>query len=352
MPPTSYVFRVILMTLILALSGCDPFSAPGSTLDEYVRRVARVLDESVQLSEVALPEPLPRHRQRLRDVPSLKLGMLDFLSLYGCELQSLVGQRNSGLGRVMHPGSRLVYDIHFIAESRACLATLNDADLAHTLRQAVAFKWTVLPRVTWNATWGSEEMGALFTYAKGPLPLALPADAVANLRLDLDRYNQVIRSLAAGQLPGQLDSLDEIYQRWQAQYLAGQLLRSAHLLTVRLNEAADLVQQRLDGHPLCVNQRPNNAACTVKSFFFGVYADRVQPYMAEVQKVRQALLPELQQLALAQQSQWTPAFRSFYAHSLAEQGKDSQWQALDRAMARHTKVWQKLLEQCGMRPGQ
>jgi hypothetical protein len=45
------------------------------------------------------------------------------------------------------------------------------------------------------------------------------------------------------------------------------------------------------------------------------------------------------------------SFTPWYQRHLAADTKNSLWQELDQAMMRHTRHWQDLLGQCGLRPG-
>lgn len=341
--------KLMVLCLALLLAGCDPFAQPDTLMDEYLERVGRVLD--LQPDSRALPAvtPLPRRRQRVRELPELDMGILEFFSLYGCELQQVVGEKNSALGKVMQPAQRLDYEIRFIAASADCLPVITDESLQADLAAAARIKREALPLAVWNATWGAPEMAKFYTRSDGYLPLTPDPEKIATLAADLDRLNGWIRDLHGQTNPTMFEPLSEIHQRWQALPVAGQLIQSSRLLIARLNDVESLLSARLAGRPLCFNQRPNADAEIMRNLFFNVYAARVQPYMAEVQRVRARLLPLLQELALAQRPAMSPAFMPFM-QALLEEGPGSLWGRLDQAVQDHTERWQELLDQCGMRP--
>ena len=62
-------------------------------MDEYVKRLANVLDVEPVYSELTDIERIPRPRDRRLSIPEHDINMLDFLSLYGCELQFVVGEK-------------------------------------------------------------------------------------------------------------------------------------------------------------------------------------------------------------------------------------------------------------------
>lgn len=347
-----YPIIFLIVTTLSLLAGCNPFSAPGSMMDEYVERVARVLDEEPHLTDVPLADLFPRRRERRLEMPELAFDMLDFLSLYGCDLQVVVGERNSGLGRVMQPGNVLRYELRFINAAQACLPKLDDDDaLYRAVVQARQAKIDSLPIAIWNATWATEEIEPLFTRTEGALPLDANGATVSDLSTDLNLLNARLQAIGQGDLSVDLGFLGGVHQRWQGEDRMGQLIKSALLLKTRLNDAADLIEARLADHPLCLNKRTNRDADIAKSMFFSVYAGEVQPYMATVDQARQALVPAFEELARSQRDVMPEGFKGYYRRYLTETGPESLWQELDAATQRHTRQWQRLLGQCGMQPG-
>lgn len=341
---------LLLAAAGLFLTGCNPFSSAEPMMDEYVERVARVLDLDFELSERPPASNLPRRRDRQLPMPELDMGMLDFLSLYGCELQYVIGEKNSVMGKVMQPLNRLRYELRFIEAGNDCLPEVSRDGVRESLEEAIASKKKTLPVVLWNATWGVEEMESLFTLAKGDYPVAPEGNPVLDLALDANRLNEVTENLLSGDLSPSLDFVGAVQQRWQAEYRAGQLINSARLLIARLNDASALLQQRLEARPLCLDGKPNNQSDIVQSMFFSVYIEKVQPYMGDVRQASDQLIDPLARLASMQNETMPQAFRDWSRYHLANAGDDSLWARLDRVMAEHTRLWQTLLEQCGLRP--
>ncbi|EMP56452.1 hypothetical protein MSNKSG1_03936 [Marinobacter santoriniensis NKSG1] len=345
------ILRLWPLLLFPLLSACNPFSSARPMMDEYVERVARVLETEPRYSPVPQADQIPRRRDRVLEMPDLELGMLDFLSLYGCELQHVVGEKNSVMGRVMQPLNRLRYELRFIHAARACIGAIDDEDLKATLKKAIESKRKSLPIAVWNGTWGVEEVETLFTLAKGSYPVAADGDPVSDLAREISRLDVAVKKLVTGDLDVSLDFAGEVQQRWQAEYRAGQLINSANLLVTRLRDATRIIRARLDDRPLCLNGKPNNQSDIVKSMFFSVYVEKVQPYLADVRRARDELMVPLGRLATLQQATMPGSFREWYERYLAMTGEGSLWRALDEAMSMHTKAWQDLLGQCGLRPG-
>ena len=336
--------------VVLLLAGCNPFSDARPMMDEYVDRVARVLDVEPEFSEIPAAERMPRRRNRVLPMPELELGMLDFLSLYGCELQYVVGEKNSVMGKVMQPLNRLRYEVRFIRTAGDCLETTEDEKLQDVLKQAIASKRETLPIAIWNATWGVEEVETLFTLAKGEYPVEAK-DLLSDLARDAGQLNNAVQALLEQNLDVDLGFWGEVHQRWQAEYRAGQLINSARLVTARLGDATRVLRQRLDNRPLCLNGKPNNQSDIVQGMFFSIYIGKVQPYLAELRRARTDLIEPLSELAAMQIDVMPKHFQKWYQSALATEGRENVWTSLDAAVNSHTKGWQALLEQCGLRPG-
>ncbi|QCF26389.1 DUF3080 domain-containing protein [Hydrocarboniclastica marina] len=338
-----------LAALVVGLTGCDSLSGPSSLMDDYIDRVSRVLDVEVEPAELPDTATLPRRRDRVRELPAVEIGLLEFFSLYGCELQQIVGEKNSALGRVMQPAQSLGYEIRFLAAAEECLPTITDPALREALAQAVITKREALPRVIWNATWGTEEIADFFSRGHGYVPLDPDLDVLTTLATDLNRLNDWLRETARRDKPVLFPAINEIHQRWQGLPVGGRLVQSARLLTARLNDAEQLLGKRLEGRPLCLRKQPNRNAEIMRNVFFNIYVQQVQPYMAQVQRVKARIVPALRELAALQADAATPAMTAFFSEVLGSD-KNSIWQALDEATRRHTERWQELLDQCGMRP--
>ncbi|GGC79946.1 DUF3080 domain-containing protein [Marinobacter halophilus] len=353
MPGTTMLQWLVPGFCALMLSGCNPFSEAEPMMDEYLERLGRVLDTPPVAILTDLPDAsiIPRRRERVLEMPDLELGMLDFMSLYGCELQYVVGERNSVMGQVMQPLNRLRYEVRFIRAAEDCLAQMDDEGLEQILLSAIESKRASLPVAVWNATWGVEEVERLLTLSKGYYPVASESNPVSDLVRDLDHLNQAVAALSAEQLEVSLEDIGRIHQRWQAEFRAGQIINSARLLIAALNAGTETIKARLDKRPLCQNERPNAQSEIVRNFFFNIYVGEVQPYMSDVSRGRDSLILALAELADQQRGVMPASFEQWYQRHLSDQADTSLWRQLDQAMMQHTRHWQELLGQCGLRPG-
>lgn len=347
LPP---LFPAAVLVLAMALTACDPFSDAGSMMDEYVERVGRVMERTPEYQPVDSGDHLPLRRERRLAMPELDMGMLDFLSLYGCQLQYVVGERNSVMGRVMQPLNQLRYEVKFILAAKDCLPEIDRQALREALGQAIESKTESLPIAIWNASWGSEAIESLVTLSKGPLPVAADPDRMAVAGSGLERWNRAVEDLTDGQLESSLDFAGGVQQQWQSAPAAGQLLRSAHLLIARLEDATHLLQQRLEGAPLCLEGKPNPRARNAQGLLTSVYAGEVQPYLAQIRRGRDQVIAPLARMASLQRAVMPASFHSWYRYNLQLDNPDGLWGQLDDAMQEHARSWQQLLQQCGLAP--
>jgi len=319
-------------------------------MDEYVERVGRVLETDVQLREVETAPQLPRRRERTREIPRINVGMLDFLGLYGCELQHVVGERNSILGRVMHPSSALNYEVRFLRAAEDCMEEIERERLKERLEEVIEVKRGTMPDAVWNAIWASREIENLFTRSRGPLPVDHSRDLTSGMLSDVRLVQDSIDRILEGDPDVDVDAMDPVYQRWNRQALIGQTVRSALLISARLNDAAEIVEARLDGRPVCHDQNVTQQAEHMQNMFMSVFAGHVQPYLAEVQNVRNTVLPAVRELSNLGEVERNAAVHDYLGKVLDDQHEDSVWRAFDEAIERHTEAWQQLLEQCDMSP--
>lgn len=338
--------HIFIFTIWLVLSGCDPFSEPESLTDEYLTRLANILERDISINPITPPLAYPRPKQRRFELEPFTVNMLQFFSLFGCELQVLAGEKNSILGKVMTPTTRLNYEIRFLKAADTCLLkNKHDTQLQSVILDVIKHKQQQLPKVIWNAVWNSNEMAHFMSYSTQYHPLISENPQTDSQQLK--RLNTQINKLLELDYSADISILDELNYQWQYESNAGQLLKTINLLTQRLNQANQLMAARLE-QPICYQKKSNPKAERMKSFFFAIYIAKVQPYISIVHQQSKPLIEQLQQLA-----SFTPApSHSFnhYQEVMLSTGVASKWSRFTKLIEQHTKHWQNLLDQCGMRP--
>lgn len=341
---------VVVLVLAALLSACDPFAKPDSLMEEYVKRLARVLNLDTQLSDIEASPRLPRMRDRRLEIEAVDLGMLDFLAFYGCDLQHVIGERTAILGRVMQPLNLLQYELQFLAAAQDCLPEITNEQRRARLLAVMQHKQENLPKVIWNATWTVPEIENLLSPSRGRYPVDAGMAGVGLLVDQLQDIHRRFELLLAGEHPQDLAPVAAAYQQWQYRSDGGQLLNSARLLTTRLDDASELLKQRLTDAPLCYQGTPNQRARQMHGMFLSVYIGEVQPYISSVHRAAEQLFSALAQLAEQQAAIMPDSMHDYYQQTLLR-SEQNLWGELDNAVQQHTELWQQLLDQCGMRPG-
>jgi len=344
-----YQITVVITTLFW-LVACDPLAKPETMMDEYVKRLGHVLDVEPKYSDLIHIERLPRPRDRKLSIPETDINMLDFLALYGCELQFVVGEKNSIMGRVMQPLNSLRYELRFIEAARACLPKIDNEKLKRKVLKAIETKQHSLSLFIWNATWGTDEIANLLSLSNGLYQPEQSQHEISKYTNDVNYLVDVIRKLQNGEYSQELLYMGEVQQSWQYGSRAGQLQNSGKLLVTRLEDATKILKQRTHQKPLCAQGKPNNQARVLESMFFSVYIAKVQPYMAHVNRGAEQLFEALAELAQIQQEVMPDDFQSYYDNSLRWNNDHGLWGEYQQRVEEHTKAWQDLLEQCGLRP--
>ncbi|PXX91497.1 DUF3080 domain-containing protein [Marinobacter vulgaris] len=347
MPDTKCLTAVVLC---VSLTACAPDSGVPEMMDGYVEQVAEALELSPSLSGVAPVPQIPRRRERVLEMPDLDMGMLDFLSLYGCELQYVVGEKNSIMGRVMQPLNRLRYETRFIRAARDCMPEAEREGVKGELEEAIESKSETLAIALWNATWGVEEMERLFTRSQGYYPKGSGDPVAAELAAGVRQLNQTVAGLLNGDTSEPLDYVGEVQQRWQAEHRAGQLMNSARLLAARLDDATALLVERIETDPLCTQATGSEPPGAVAKAYVQGYVESVKPYVDSIDTARGTLIEPLGNLATQQTEIMPDAFRQWYRQSLDTENTASLWGQLDRAVEAHSRHWQQLLDQCDVSP--
>lgn len=340
--------RVLL--LLVCLGGCDPFAKPDSMLETYIERLGRVLDVTPDPLTPVVTPAYPPPRQRQLAIPGLDVSLLRFLSLYGCELQVVVAERNAIMGRVMQPLNVLRYELRFIEAAQQCLPKLDDDSLKDAISQAVSHKQAHLSEHIWNASFASAEMADFLRRSQGLYALSASPTSLTRLSDQVTAFAAFVEAINAEDWQQRPSMLGNLQQRWQQQATGGQLIRSAEAIIARLNQGTAMLRIRADSRPMCFQQQPHPEAVRMHNMFLSVYIGEVQPYLSSVTRSSQKLFGALTTLRQSMQPVMPDTMRPYSTAIFSLQGSRSLWQKLDKSIQLHTKAWQDLLSQCGLRP--
>lgn len=347
---------LLLLLLSLLVGGCSP-PGPEAMLRDYATRVGNAIEQDVELTLTLELPAYPPRRQRLLPVREVREGLLEVLDLRRCGLLELIGERNSSLGVQALPSQRLLYETRFLPPLNACLNRLRDEqpgdpdsrELLARLEQIARIKRTNYPHVLANALFNADHISQHF--ARGGQPAtAEQLEQVGQLLPHLQRFAQLARLSARPdwQAPDWIDDLEQSYEAFYRSDFGRRWLPALVLLTQTLEQTAAAIEARLARRPLCFNRRPTPQAQIVRNVFQRYYAGALQPWMSAVHRSGERWRSHWQPLLDTLPA--TEATRRYFNRLFAEH-PDSLWQRYQQARQRHTRAWQRLLDQCGMLPG-
>jgi hypothetical protein len=345
--------RLLLLFIACCLCACTPADDGLALQADYLQRLSNALDvdPAINFDPAELTRyRLPARRERLIEIPELRISLLDLLvEVRHCPaLQQQISLRNSSLGKQLTPSSRLAYEGDLLRALDACieyLSTPDQAELRSTLLQLAQDKRAQLPAVFWNALNASPEVERYLRFAEQALPVNAGEE-----RADLDALSQLaaIGSHLPAVLPPSTAQLDPLFFALHASDQGGQLINSLATLTHSLNQGSQMLESRQQQRPICPTGKATERGRIVQNIFVKYYAASLQPYLAQVDQRGQAWSHSLRSLSGV--AQLPPATQQYL--KLLSGPEASLWAGFQQATARHIRSWQRLLNSCGLAPGQ
>lgn len=333
--------------LLVALSACRGGS-PEALLEDYAQRIARITGQPYQALPLPPGTPYPRHRERRRDVPEVRARLWDLGDFRRCDLSQLIAERNSIMGRYWPASQRLDYELRFAHRLGRCQRWLQQNAEDEDAREwraevdsVLAAKGDTLAAVWWAVTYDGPEFERHFSVSASLLQRtdSPPLAALHQLAALGKHLATPPDGLDRAALEAALHALRDRYGgAWQRSALA---LSATLGATARQLAAAD--RQRL-----CPQGRPTPEARIVETVFYRIYAERLQPYLAQIHQDGDAWLAAHAAL-LATTGTLPVALRDYRARVLGR-GPGSVWAELAAARQGHTEAWQSLLGDCGLMP--
>ncbi len=371
LPPSRCSSLFLLVWIFGLCVSCTPVDRTDAIFENYLYRMSNVFQfDHVTLTE--LPgESFPPRRRLQFQLPQQSINLLEFLRLSRCELQRLLGARNSSLGITMANSQRWLYELSFIELAQQCLQTLANnsdaADLRQQLKLVLAQKHRSLEEVYWNALWGSEEFQHVFSVGVMPVtqqqltsrPILLE-QAMVELFAGVEYWQSMDDALRRSKFESQLAVLES------AKYL-GQLRVSMNLAQGYLQAIEKAVVGGENVNPLCGSIRVSERAEVMERVFLRYYIGEVQPILSglhqRIEQMRKVLIaaPATELFRTADTDNGRSA-ESALGESLQEQVLISYWQAVwadtghsewgryRQSVNSHTQMWQDILSRCGRMP--
>ncbi len=322
--------RRLLPAALVILAACQP-AGRDAAFQDYVSRLARVTGVAAEVPPARPLPPYPPRRALLVPIPRRTIDVAQFIDLNECGMGSLVGFRNSPLGRVQTASQRLGYETAWLDAAQRC---------GHEpwLRKLVSDKRRWLPSLFWNATFAGREirvaMGAAAPPADGDLADLLRSLGDSYTRVEQGGFEVAhLERLLAGLEQGSwVGPARADWSAWRRYLDAG---------SATLRGAVPRI---------CRNRQPNTTTRRLSNVFIKVYADRVQPLLARRMAEQEAWVTELSRLSRRLGDVAPAAWRTWYRAVLSPDRGDSEWQRTRRAVLDHVDAWKHVFAYCGIEP--
>ncbi|WP_240222049.1 DUF3080 family protein [Rheinheimera hassiensis] len=324
----------LLPLLLISLIACSDNNGTKA-LQNYQQRLKRVLD--ISQKDTALPDaaPLAAQRDLKQPLPDLRLDLTDAYATRRCSLDTLIGERNSSLGKVYSASKQLSYELRFLSQLQRCLEqSWDDTTLLNQLQQVYQQKQLSIDIAFNNMLLTDDTLRKELLGKREALPLKA-APGFSETWQALTELNQLQQFIA--QQNWQAASQIDIEQQLQLLYrynFIGRLqysLRTASHQLAQLNQLTEAVAPTA----LCPQQRDSEQLQILANIFSKYFVTEVQLYTSELSRYQQQLWPLLQQLYHDTELN-TPLTLRFETTYLDMRTK----------LSSHVKWWQALNRQC------
>lgn len=282
--------QIVACTLAFCLlTACQPH--PEDLLTDYSTRLHRVL--AVDIIAPAKPElaSIPEIRALIVDIPAVSIELSDMLSLDTCDLETLVAERNSSLGKVQTDASLLQYELRLLSKLTACLQQPGlmselDPDLQAKLQDILLIKQQTLPDVLRNLL--SREPTLRQQLSGNHRGLQTDQGGITETREALKQLN-LLRQLILQQdfqAASQIDINQALGVLHRSQLLAD--LQHSLRLSDHFFRQLNLQLSEVSADKLC-----NTDKTVRENLLLQIFIGRVQTELARVDGVALQLVPEL-----------------------------------------------------------
>jgi hypothetical protein len=337
----------LLAGVLLAGCGGDPVEALYA---DYLARLERATGVAAPANALASQTlRYPRGRERHLPVPEVTGGILELFRLGRCDVDQLIAERNSILGRHADAATHLAIGGRIAQRLRRCNDELAGAGEENVQLQAriealLRQKSEQLSALAWNASLGSRAMADWWSPSADPLA---PADAA----MPGDGLEQLVLAVTAAE-SGERDqasrAFSAAYRQLEQQRYGGAWIGAAQASVAGL-AAAEAMLAEIDTRRLCPQRRPTPKSRVLRAILQQRYVEAIQPMLAELERSAQRMRDQLE--ILWRTSGDPPAAVGRFRARVWAEGESSLSGRLVQRSRFHAAAWKRLLDACGFPPG-
>jgi hypothetical protein len=329
--------KILPFLVLIMLSACTAVeTAEADPADDYLSHLEQLTGQFPANPASNDNFAFPAHASRNLPVGDNRIGFVTFLTLDDPQLQQLIAERNSALGKVMTPLRQLHYEHRFSVIAGRLLDLPGASTLDAEVAIAVEQKRNGLSRHYWNTIPASEAF-ALF-FARSDRVFTDSDETIA-------QFNNVLNALP--QLAGLKDSLGRSDYNFSAMRMEQQLdfIKSARRIGYRYiaslqktTEVLQMVSGQLDSMVIA-----DLKADDLQKLFDLQYRSNMQPRLVALQKIGREMFPMLEKIYAVDIRSELPETARFCNRYLST-GETSLWSEFQAAVAAHNRSWQRLID--------
>jgi len=323
-----------LLPLLLSLNACSDYNG-DKALQNYQQRLERVLQTEIAPVDLPAAAALPAERDLKQPLPDLRLDLTDAYATRQCDLDTLIGERNSSLGKVYSPSKQLSYELRFLSQLDLCLQkSWDDTGLYHELQQVYQQKQHSIALAFDNMLLTDDTLRKELIGVRSSLTLQ-NAPGFSETWQALTELTLLQQFIA--QQNWQAASKVDIEQQLQILYQYNFLARLQYSLRLSSHQLSQLnsLTQTVNNSALCPQRRSTEQLQILANVFQKYFVGEVQLYSSELNRYQQQLWPLLQQL---------------YQHTALAQPLQQRFaqtfETMRSELSQHVNWWQQLNSHC------
>lgn len=324
----------LLPLLLINLIACSDNNGEKA-LQNYQQRLERVLGTEIAGTPLPAAAPLAEPRDLKQPLPDLRLNLTDAYATRHCSLDTLIGERNSSLGKVYSASKQLSYELRFLSQLQHCLQqSWDNSALLSQLQQVYRQKQHSIDIAFNNMLLTDDTLRKELLGIRKALPLQT-APGFSETWQALTELNRLQQYIA--QQNWQAASQVDIEQQLQLLYRYNFTARLQYSLRTASHQLAqlNLLTETVAPTTLCPQQRESEQLQILANVFSKYFVSEIQLYTSELSRYQQQLWPLLQQLYQHTDlnTPLTLRFEQTYLDMRTE-------------LSQHVKWWQALNSQC------
>ena len=342
------VLRGLAAATFSIVAACSSHDDPhAAAWQRYIDGLQRVLEREAEALSVSRPR-YPHPASVKLPINGDDINLLEFLRLRRCALSQTLAEQNSILGRHRDSATDLVFSLRFLDEVEPCIAYLkseDDNDLANTLATVRDHKQQQLAHRLANALLGGGEYRQLWSSSPDQRQ-AYPDATQDQATRALQRWQHLQQQWLSGQGFDAHTDVVAILETLRAG-LGGEMLHFQAQALAGLQQANALLQQRIDGRPLCLQGSPTPRAQRYAAVLHRQFIGSIQVLAAQSYRHQNALLTATRAIetTLAEHLGDT-ALPAAYRQWQTE--RDALLKAVTASHREHVSLSSQLLKQCGL----